>query len=1097
MGYALAATWRSVAPEVAGPRPLDWPPGHEPGGLDSDAATGRLYATDRTSDTVRVYDAAGVLEQVLGGSGDQPGELRAPRDVAVLPDGTLIVSDTGNDRVQHLGADGAPLGHWPVADPRGVVVHDGPDGAYSYVVSGGDRRIYRFDAQGALSTAGDLTHTLRLETLGAPDGLDSLGFTYYVQGQPAEGFVVADREAGTVRLVPETTFSAQPYNGVRAPGIEAVALGPVDRTRTPGGRIYELGGAPSAGVLALYRHPLVPQLPFPESTLPFARVSDLAVAPSGTLYAAAEPGGVLDLGSAVALYRALIDSFGRILQPARIAAGDALFVGDALPRVHVWSRAGAPLHDVPLPRGVPDAFWPAYAPLDMAAYGDRAAVLDGEHRLWLLEEGRLGARRAPFGAVDAIPVAASANGDGLAVLDILEPSVVLLDWQLEEVGRWSLATAETAGYGDLALGADRVLLVDRAAALLDVRALDGTRIARRRLPSPPLRVAAGPDGSAYVLTASGWILRYGRDDTPLGAWSALGDGAVPTDLVVGDEGRVYVTDATGAVRAFDPAPGVAAALPPAADDASCAMVPDKRAAPEVLDLGETVGIELVLDGTCPGQRQPVDLVLAFDVSGSMREEHRLLAAKQAALALLGYLDPWLTRVGIVTFESAAHRRLALTFDRRATLRAVIGLETGGGTNLAEGFALAADELSGGIARPGAARAMIMLSDGFASPPSAAVIDAARAAGITVFAVGLGTADAAVLRSIASSPAHAFTSPTSSDLQSIFERIGRRLAHPVLLESVTIVDELPDDMAYVPDSGWPVQPALSPDGRELRWTLRDIPAPGLRLGYRVQPTRTGRRPTNIAATAAFTDGLGIAGSAAFPVPAVQVRGPTPTRLYLPLALGERCAPGRPRLAVALALDVSSSMRQETAGGRSKLAAAQEAIRAFLDQLALGGREGDDLAALVPFHATASLAQPLTSDRRLLDAALDRLDTAEGTRIDRGIALGFESLVDARPAGASAVLVVLSDGQSAPDAAADAIAVAAAVRDAGIALYAIGLGTDADAEHLGSLAGRSDRYLHAPDGAELARVYAELAAALVCPAADFWPRSAQGAGEGAAP
>jgi hypothetical protein len=66
-------------------------------------------------------------------------------------------------------------------------------------------------------------------------------------------------------------------------------------------------------------------------------------------------------------------------------------------------------------------------------------------------------------------------------------------------------------------------------------------------------------------------------------------------------------------------------------------------------------------------------------------------------------------------------------------------------------------------------------------------------------------------------------------------------------------------------------------------------------------------------------------------------------------------------------------------------------------------------------------------------------------------------------------------------------AAQVRAADVRLYTIGLGGDADATALEQMAGGPSRYRFAPDSADLARIYAEIASDIQCPApaGGFWP------------
>jgi hypothetical protein len=51
-------------------------------------------------------------DKMIGFTGTEPGQFQNPRDVALAPDGTLYISDTSNNRIQHVSADGSVLQVW-------------------------------------------------------------------------------------------------------------------------------------------------------------------------------------------------------------------------------------------------------------------------------------------------------------------------------------------------------------------------------------------------------------------------------------------------------------------------------------------------------------------------------------------------------------------------------------------------------------------------------------------------------------------------------------------------------------------------------------------------------------------------------------------------------------------------------------------------------------------------------------------------------------------------------------------------------------------------------------------------------------------------
>ena len=84
-------------------------------GQVSDIALGRdgsLYVFDGQVPVVRHYDASGKFMGQVGRSGSGPGEYRSASGVATLPDGRLIVWDTGNWRVNVYAANGHFLTQW-------------------------------------------------------------------------------------------------------------------------------------------------------------------------------------------------------------------------------------------------------------------------------------------------------------------------------------------------------------------------------------------------------------------------------------------------------------------------------------------------------------------------------------------------------------------------------------------------------------------------------------------------------------------------------------------------------------------------------------------------------------------------------------------------------------------------------------------------------------------------------------------------------------------------------------------------------------------------------------------------------------------------
>ena len=102
-------------------------------------------------------------DKVIGSIGTQPGQFQNPRDVALASDGTLYISDTSNNRIQHVSADGTVLQEWGAFadiskgaapggtffEPWGIAV--GSDGSV-YVADTWNHRIQKFTSNGDFVT---------------------------------------------------------------------------------------------------------------------------------------------------------------------------------------------------------------------------------------------------------------------------------------------------------------------------------------------------------------------------------------------------------------------------------------------------------------------------------------------------------------------------------------------------------------------------------------------------------------------------------------------------------------------------------------------------------------------------------------------------------------------------------------------------------------------------------------------------------------------------------------------------------------------------------------------------------------------------------
>lgn len=74
----------------------------------------RVFVLDGGNHRVQVFDSTGDFDLSLGGYGQGPGQLDSPMGMWVHSEGSVVVADTGNRRLQPFGASGAALASIPL-----------------------------------------------------------------------------------------------------------------------------------------------------------------------------------------------------------------------------------------------------------------------------------------------------------------------------------------------------------------------------------------------------------------------------------------------------------------------------------------------------------------------------------------------------------------------------------------------------------------------------------------------------------------------------------------------------------------------------------------------------------------------------------------------------------------------------------------------------------------------------------------------------------------------------------------------------------------------------------------------------------------------
>ena len=221
--------------------------------------------------------------------------------------------------------------------------------------------------------------------------------------------------------------------------------------------------------------------------------------------------------------------------------------------------------------------------------------------------------------------------------------------------------------------------------------------------------------------------------------------------------------------------------------------------------GGTATVTVTLQTVAPPPEDaPLDIVIAIDESGSLSSTQFNLE-KQAATAFVNALEfsGTLRRVAVYAFSFDARRIVALTPNKTTALNAINSIgQRGGGTNITDAIRDARGELLGGAAsNPGAAKALLLFTDGVANLETSALTHEAnlfKAMPGKIFALGFGAANEAQLTSIASSPAetHVYMAPTIDELEGLAEEIAEEIQAPAATD-VALTATVAAPFAVVP------------------------------------------------------------------------------------------------------------------------------------------------------------------------------------------------------------------------------------------------------------------------------------------------------------
>ena len=188
--------------------------------------------------------------------------------------------------------------------------------------------------------------------------------------------------------------------------------------------------------------------------------------------------------------------------------------------------------------------------------------------------------------------------------------------------------------------------------------------------------------------------------------------------------------------------------------------------------------------------QPLTVILVIDTSGSMAEEGKMEAAKEAALSFLNNAKPNVDSIGVIAFSSQVNELGALkrvsSSDLEILKVGIRGLVADGST---EFYAATRDAITKLKKQPGR-RAVIALTDGkdnsqgcliailCSNEPYENMLKAAKDAEVTLYTIGLGSdLDTERMQQMArQTNGQFYQAPTSAQLTELYRTIAAGLAN---------------------------------------------------------------------------------------------------------------------------------------------------------------------------------------------------------------------------------------------------------------------------------------------------------------------------------
>ncbi|TRY24504.1 VWA domain-containing protein [Brevibacillus sp. LEMMJ03] len=311
---------------------------------------------------------------------------------------------------------------------------------------------------------------------------------------------------------------------------------------------------------------------------------------------------------------------------------------------------------------------------------------------------------------------------------------------------------------------------------------------------------------------------------------------------------------------------------PTASAATNYVTASKSVNPTSITTEEEAEVTLNITGTPPvNVVKPNDVILIIDRSGSMLQENKMNAAKEAAKQFIDLIDFTKHRVGIVDFSSDA-RQFDLTTDAAAAKAYIDKLSANGATATGDAIDKARELLANH--RPEAQPVIVLMTDGDATVPQGTAYEyalqkanEAKNEGIVFYTIALllstdnpdTSGPNLLLKEMATTAHHHHFVLGSVGLAEIYKAIVQEIGMASAYD-VVVTDTVSPEFEIVPgsyDNNIP-QPTVS--GNTLTWNFLELKNDTLTFTYKIrhkQGAAIGTLPTSTKSIINYKDYTGAA------------------------------------------------------------------------------------------------------------------------------------------------------------------------------------------------------------------------------------------------